>query len=139
MRSGSLLTIVVFVAGILLAGAIRSQAQQSYCFKSADGNKLHLQFTLIDKDWQYGYIRYNTPAYGIAIKKKYGHAVASLNNPGLWEYMWEELRNDTVTGTYQFMKQGEAITDIIYTRARDKQQFRFATAGTGIKDCECDW
>lgn len=126
------------IAGMLIAGAGNAAAQITYCFQSIDGNKLNLRFTLIDKDWKYGYIQYNKPEYGIFIRQKYSHPIDSYNSPGLTEYMWEEVRNDSVTGTYQFMKQAESISDIIYTRAKDKKQFKFGT-GTAFKDCECDW
>ena len=133
------LLIRVCLVSCLLVAAARVQAQVSYCFQSADGKKLHLMFTLIDKDWQYGYVRYNMPEYGTVIKQKYSHVVESFNSPGLKEYMWEELRNDTVSGTYQFMKQNDSISNIIYTRYSDKQQFRFNNSNVGLQDCQCNW
>lgn len=116
-----------------------AKAQLTYCLKSTDGNNLKLKFTLIDKDWKYGFIQYNEPEYGIFIRQKYTHLVDSYNKPGLQEYMWEEVRNDTVTGTYQLMLQADAISDIIYTRTVDKKQFKFATTKIGIRGCDCEW
>ena len=127
------------MAGILLSGIVNATAQLTYCFQSTDGNKLNLRFTLIDKDWKYGYIQYNKPEYGIFIRQKSKHPVDSYNNPGLIEYLWEEVRNDSVTGTYQFMIQAESISNIIYTRAIDKKQFKFGTANGAFKDCDCEW
>jgi hypothetical protein len=123
----------------LFAGTNACYAQVSFCFQSTDGNKLNLKLTLIDKDWKYGYIRYNNPEYGIFIRQKLNHFVDSYNNPGLKEYVWEEVRNDTVTGTYQFMVQAEQITNIKYLRAVDKKEFRFEDTHKGIVDCECNW
>ena len=127
------------VVAILLLLAAPCHAQVSYCFRSTDGNNLNLKFTLIDQDWKYGYIQYNKPQYGIFIRQKYNHAVESLNEPGMREYMWEEVRNDSVTGTYQFMKLGDVISNIRYKREKDKKEFRFETTNVTITDCQCDW
>jgi len=134
-----LLMSAVFVTGILLSAAIPASAQLSYCFQSADGNNLHLRFNLIDRDWKYGYIQYNKPMYGTFIRQKYNHLIESYNKPGMREYMWEELRNDTVTGTYQFIMQGDSVTDIRYIRTTDKKEFKFTNTNVGIIDCQCDW
>jgi hypothetical protein len=129
----------VLLLFLLLSGTMTGYGQVSYCFQSSDGNKFNLKFTLIDKEWKYGYIKYNEPEYAIFIRQKYDRPVNSLNEPGLREYMWEEVRNDSVTGTYQFMKQGDEISNVVYKRALDKKEFRFSTVKAGIRDCECDW
>ncbi len=115
--------------------ACPAAAQVSYCFKSSDKNNLHLRFTLIDKDWEYGYIRYNKPEYGIPIKKVRSTVLMS----GGTEIVWEEQGKDTATGIYSFQLEGSAISNMIYIRAKDKEKFLFERTNTGFTDCECNW
>ncbi len=130
-----------FVLAIFFAlVAARAEAQMSFCFKSSDRNNLNLRFTIIDKDWKYGYVKYNKPEYAIFVKLKEEKLVDSYrDHPDLRKYTWDEVVNDTVIGSYQFMLQGASFSDFIYVRAKDKKKFRFESTGTGLVDCECDW
>jgi len=139
MAARAFLTKFMIAAGLLLASALMVNGQLSYCFQSTDGNKLNLKFTLIDRDWKYGYVQYNQPMYGVFIRQKYNHLIESYNNPGMREYMWEEVRNDTVSGTYQFIMQGDSISNIRYIRTSDKKEFKFGNPNVGIVDCQCNW
>jgi len=130
---------VLVVLCLALAG-LQCRAQMSFCFSSSDKNKLNLRFSIIDKDWKYGYVKYNKPMYAVFVKQTQDKLIESYpDHPDLREYKWDEIVNDTVTGMYQFRLQGASFSDIIYIRAKDKKKFRFEGTSVGTIDCECDW
>jgi hypothetical protein len=128
------------LAVMLSSLSMGANAQLSFCFSSSDRNNLNLQFNIIDKDWKYGFVKYNRPEYAIFVKLIEVKTInVSAGHPDLRLYNWAEIVNDSVSGNYSFLLQGDTFSEICYIRAKDKKKFKFEKVNVGFADCGCDW